>query len=227
MGVSPLLKVICALLQIEYHIPADLADDLFEVSEKTVADCLAHFCSAVCACFASHYLREPTVEDVTRIEKQFPRLGVPGCIGCLDCAGWEWKNFFKELQGVMRGKEGRSVLSMKVVADLYLWIWSFHFGLPGGFNDLNVLEVSNHLEKLLAGDYNFPPLNRPILLTGSVSHGITISQMGSTRNGRYLFSQLLSLYQTRKGSSVEDKKLCESVLRASSEFSIVDIKFCL
>ena len=45
---------------------------------------------------------------------------------------------------------------MEVVADLDLWIWSFHFGLPGGFNDLNVLEVSNHLEKVLAGE--FPPV---------------------------------------------------------------------
>ena len=125
----------------------------------------------------------------------------------------------------MRAKQGRSVLRMGDIADLELWIWSFHFGLPRGFNDLNLLEVINHFEKVLAGE--LPPLHRPILLTGSVLHGITISQMGSTQRGRYLFSQLVSLYQTRKGSSVDDKKLCESVLGASSEFSIVDIKACL
>ena len=164
LGISPLLKVICALRQIAYDIPADLADDLFDVSETTAADCLEHFCSSVRACFGAHYLREPTAEDLVRIERQFARLGFPGCVGCLDCAGWEWKNCPKDLQGVMRGKEGRSVLRMEVIADLDLWIWSFHFGLPGGFNDLNVLEVSNHFEKVLAGE--FPPMKPSYKIDG-------------------------------------------------------------
>lgn len=48
------------------------------------------------------------------------------------------------------GKEGNPVLQMEVIADLDLWIWPFHFGLPGGFYDLNVLEVSHHFEKVLS-----------------------------------------------------------------------------
>ena len=87
MGVSHFLKFICALRQMACDIPADLADDLFDVSATTAADCLLHFYSAVCAPFGPHYLREPTVEDLNRIEKQFARLGFPGCIGCLDFAG--------------------------------------------------------------------------------------------------------------------------------------------
>ena len=67
MGVSSLLKVIFALREIAYDIPTDLADDLFDVSEISAADCLQHFCSAVDACLGPNYLREPTAEDLTRI----------------------------------------------------------------------------------------------------------------------------------------------------------------
>ena len=56
-GISPLLKVICALYQLSYGIPADLSDDLFDVSETTTSLCLTAFSSAIIDGFRSDYLR--------------------------------------------------------------------------------------------------------------------------------------------------------------------------
>lgn len=43
LGITPLLKVICALRQPSYGITSDLADDVFEVSETTASICLQAF----------------------------------------------------------------------------------------------------------------------------------------------------------------------------------------
>lgn len=155
-GITPLLKVVCGMRMMAYGIPADLSDDLFDVSETTAFLCLFEFCEAVINCFETEYLREPTVEDLKRVERRFAEVGFPGCIGCVDCAGWFWKNCPKALQGAMIGKDGKPCLRMEVVCDLDLWIWSFQFGLPGVLNDLNILEVSDLFSKVLCG--SFPPV---------------------------------------------------------------------
>lgn len=155
IGITPLLKVICALRQLAYRLPADIADDLFDISETSASLCLIELCTAVNNCFQVEYLRAPTTADLARIEREIKNVGFPGCIGCLDCAGWRWKNCPKALQGVMVGRDGVPTVRMEAICSLDLWIWSFQFGLPGVFNDLNILEVSQHFNEVLCG--SFPP----------------------------------------------------------------------
>lgn len=164
MGISPLIKFVCALRQLAYGLPADLADDLFDVSETTAGLCLEEFCKSVVRCFSAVYLRQPTAADLKRIEKEFAAVGFPGCIGCLDCAGWQWKNCPKALQGIMKGKDGVPTLRMEVICSLDLWVWGFQFGLPGAMNDLNILEVSNHFQQVLSGV--FPPTQPSYTVAG-------------------------------------------------------------
>lgn len=164
MGISPLLKVICALRQLSYGIPSDMSDDLFDVSETTASLCLEEFCVAVTASLGPTYLREPNETDIERIENEFRLAGFPGCIGCLDCSGWRWKNCPKALQGMMTGKEGKPSVRMEVVCSLDLWIWSFQFGLPGSMNDLNILELSDHFSRVLSG--KFPPVSPSYKIAG-------------------------------------------------------------
>lgn len=155
-GISPLMKVITALRQLAYGIPADLSDDLFDVSETTARKCLKEFCRTVVTCFEHEYLRRPSAEDLKRIELQFRALGFPGCIGAVDCAGWYWKNAPKALQGSLIGKDGAPCLRAEVICDMDLWIWSFQFGLPGVYNDLQILDNSDYFAEILSGAY--PPV---------------------------------------------------------------------
>lgn len=53
------------------------------------------------------------------------------------------------------GKEGKPCLRIEAVCDIDLWIWSFQFGIPGVYNDLNILQTSSLITKVLAGV--FPP----------------------------------------------------------------------
>ncbi|PXF42407.1 hypothetical protein BWQ96_07848 [Gracilariopsis chorda] len=164
LGISPLVKVICALRQISHDIPSDLAEDMCDVSETTASLCLDEFCKAVESHFRAKYLQDPTDEDLIRTERQFARVGFPGCIGCVDCGGWEWKSCPKALQGVMIGKEGKPTLRMELICYLDMWIWAFQFGLPEGFNDLNILELSTFFNKILAG--SFPTVKPSYTVSG-------------------------------------------------------------
>lgn len=164
MGISPLMKVICALRTLSYGISADLSEDMFNISETTANKCLEEFSEAVIKGLKSQYLRDPTFEEIIRIEKQFASAGFPGCLGCVDCAGWVWKNCPVALQGIMTGKGGKPESRMEVICDLDLRIWSFQFGLPGAFNDLNILEVSDYFGRVLSG--NFPPVSPRYKING-------------------------------------------------------------
>lgn len=68
-------------------LSADLADDLFDVSITIKALRLQNFCGSVKSCFDSVYLREPTLLDIVKIEKELSKAGFSGCLGCLDCTG--------------------------------------------------------------------------------------------------------------------------------------------
>jgi Plant transposon protein len=166
LGISPLMKVIAALKQLAYGIPADLCDDMFGISESTASQCMLDFCKHVIAVFGATYLREPTGDDLKAIERRFRATGLPGCIGCVDCAGWFWKNAPKRRQGSLIGKDGNPCLRMEVICDLDLWVWSFQFGFPGMFNDLNILSASNHFRNILAG--NFPTVMPTYKIHGEI-----------------------------------------------------------
>jgi hypothetical protein len=106
LGITPLIKVIVDLRQLAYGIPSDLCDDMFDVSETTAAECMYEFCFQVVSCFGNKYLREPMIDDLKQIECHYSEVGFPGCIGCVDCAGWFWKMHAKPCRGALLGKTG-------------------------------------------------------------------------------------------------------------------------
>jgi Plant transposon protein len=103
--------------------------------------------------FGTKYLREPTATDINHIETRFRAVGFPGCIGCVDCAGWFWRSAPKSRQGSLIDNDGKPCLRMEVICDLCLWVWSFQFGFAGMFNDLNILAASEHFQRILAGQF--------------------------------------------------------------------------
>jgi hypothetical protein len=83
-------KLWSAMRQLAYGIPADAVTEYGRFSESTNMECLKTFCRAVVELFESHWLRLPTVQDMSEIENHYRKLGFPGCLGCLDCASWQW-----------------------------------------------------------------------------------------------------------------------------------------
>lgn len=155
MGITPLVKIIVALRQVSYGLCTDVMDEVAEVSQTTARLCLLEFCKCVDEVFSMEFLRVPTSQDIERIELQFRKLGFPGCIGAVDCVGWEWKNCPVALQGSLKGKGARPELRAEAICDMDLWIWHWQFGFPGVYNDLQILDNSVHFSNVLSG--NFPP----------------------------------------------------------------------
>lgn len=130
IGLNPLQKIVGAIRQITYGVFADATDEYVRMVESTARRSLTEFCKSVDRCFAKTYLRNPTLADVKKMERQFSAFGFHDCIGVVDCAGWNWENCPKALQWIMVGKESVPAIGMDVVSDLDLPIWHCLFWSP-------------------------------------------------------------------------------------------------
>ena len=61
-----------------------------------------------------------------------------------------WKNCPKAWQGSYKGNKGTAVV-LEAVCSHDLWIWHYHFGVPGACNDVNVLQRSHLLDPFING----------------------------------------------------------------------------
>ena len=70
----------------------------------------------------------------------------------LDCMHWQWKICPVAWQGQFQDKDKKRSVILEAIADQSLWIWHSFFGLPGGNNDINVLDRSPIVRYMLSGD---------------------------------------------------------------------------
>ena len=50
------------------------------------------------------------------------------------------------------GKEKKPKIVLEAIVDGELWIWESNFGHPGSMTDINILDCSTILEKILKGE---------------------------------------------------------------------------
>jgi Plant transposon protein len=154
-GVSTDVKITAALRQLSLGVGSDGVVEYCRVSESTASESLKRFCAAVPTALGHVYLRNPTAQELERIEAECAALGFPGCIGCVDCESWEWDNCPIAWQGNHRGKGKKAECRMDVVGDDYLYIWHLMFGTPGSKNDINIMNASPLFNDIRAGKW--PP----------------------------------------------------------------------
>jgi hypothetical protein len=151
LSLSPLQKCTAALRMLAYGSGADATDEYCRLGESTAQECMRRFCVAIRGCFESTYLREPSRDDLVLQMSINENRGFPGMFGSLDCMHWNWKNCPVAWQGQFQDKDKNRSIILEAVADQSLWIWHAFFGLPGGNNDINVLDRSPFLLKMLQG----------------------------------------------------------------------------
>jgi Plant transposon protein len=152
-GASTDQKMVCALRQLAYGIPADAVCEYVRVSESTAAESLHRLCSAVRKRFETEWLRRPNADELAAIEQHYATLGFPGCIGCVDVASWTWKNCPVGWQGQHIGKDKRPCNRLEVVCDDFLRIWHCNFGAPGARNDINIYNQSRYFNDIRSGSW--------------------------------------------------------------------------
>jgi Plant transposon protein len=98
-------KMWAALRMLAYGTSADQLVEYGRLAESTNLLCLKKFCKGVVAVFEKDWLRLMNENDFDRLSAEYAQLGFPGCIGCVDCASWQWDCCPIAWQGQCRGKE--------------------------------------------------------------------------------------------------------------------------
>ena len=70
----------------------------------------------------------------------------------IDCMHWTWKNCPVPRQGQFQDKGGLRSIILEAMADQPLWIWHTFFQMPGGNNDINILDRSSLISNFLHGE---------------------------------------------------------------------------
>jgi len=153
MGASTDQKICAALLQLSSGNAPDQLVHTLRLSEPLLLQAMKRFCSTLIDAFSDTYLRRPSLADAKRINSVYERLGFPGCLGAVDCSGWEWRNCPVALQGQYKGKEGKPTIRMETVCDDKLWTWSMEFGAPGAKNDVSILSQSRFFNDIRTGKW--------------------------------------------------------------------------
>ncbi|KAK1615343.1 hypothetical protein QYE76_020860 [Lolium multiflorum] len=152
MGFSAFQKISAAMRLIAYGIHADYTDEYLRIGEDTTSESVRMFARLIIKLFGSTYLRAPNEDDTKRLMEINEKTGWSGMLGSLDCLHWTWKNCPKAWHGQYYGKSKGATIVLEVVASQDLWIWHCFFGLPGTFNDINVLQRTPLFAKLANGE---------------------------------------------------------------------------
>lgn len=150
-GASPRVKIIAALRVLAYGMSFDQIDELCELGHSTTRKTFLSYLDELNSSFREEYLRAPNSDDLKRILSINESRGFPGSIGSWDCQHWSWKNCPVAWAGQFKGKEKKPTVVLEAIADPELFIWGCHFGSPGSMNDINVLDCSTIVEKIIDG----------------------------------------------------------------------------
>jgi predicted nucleic-acid-binding Zn-ribbon protein len=170
-GSSVEAKIMIALKTVGFGCSPFAFRDYFQMSQTLARKCFDTFVDLMPFIFEDEYLRFPSKDDVRRILKLHKyEHSVSGMLGSLDVMQVPWKNCPKMLHGQFRGRSGISTVALEAISDYNLYFWHVSFGYPGTLNDINVLNISTLLEKLI---------------TCIVLHNMRVEEYVSGRNSKY------------------------------------------
>ncbi|GFH50675.1 hypothetical protein CTEN210_07151 [Chaetoceros tenuissimus] len=128
----------------------------FQMSERVLRDCVKEFSRTLVyhGNLRLEFLRAMTSHDAERVRNLHLQMyGVDGIIGGLDCSHMHWDKCPTGLQGQFKGKEKKPTIVLEGIADYNLWIWHAQVGYPGTLNDINILQTSVLINRLLSNEW--------------------------------------------------------------------------
>ena len=153
LGATPYQNVTAVLKVLIYGTTSDAFDDYVRLSDSTVDKAVNLFARTVNEVFGSEYLRSPTIADVQYLMNMNARRGMPGMLGSLDCTHWGWEQCPTALKGQYQDRDGKVTTILEAIASPDGWIWHAFFGMPDSCNDINVIDNSPFLFKMMEGGF--------------------------------------------------------------------------
>jgi Plant transposon protein len=138
-----------------YGVPSHTFIDYFQMSKEYARECRKQFDVAIKRIYHKEYLRLPTVDDLKSILKLHKAVHkVDGLFGSLDCSHTMWKNCPKAWAGSFTGKPGAPSILLESIVDYHMFFWHVSYGYTGNIGDLNVLQQSPLLERMVDGTFH-------------------------------------------------------------------------
>ena len=97
--------------------------------------------------------RIPSEEERFEIMELNKKRGFPGMFASWDCKHFKWQKCPTRLSGQHKGKDGKTLV-LEAISDGFLFIWRSFFGEPGSLNDINILDKSTIIQKILQEQFN-------------------------------------------------------------------------
>ena len=159
-------KMCAALLQLVERVSSRAIWNYLKNGTSTAREALKQFSPTVFKNFKAEYLRDPTAEELERFSSSFEPLGLPGCIGSSDDAGWAWDSCPIGWQGSYTGASKKPTLRMEAVCDDCIYCWHLCFWSPGSKSDMNILYLSKFFQHIHSGAW--APFRPNSMLSGMV-----------------------------------------------------------
>ena len=147
-GPHPAVKMLCAIRQlVDGSMPFQVCDT-YKMSETTASRVMKEFCRDMIK-FHSDYLKP----DWDKSLKAAKLRGINGYLGSPDCTHVGWHACPRAYAQGHKDRNGNISLILEAVCDSDLRIIHNYFGMPGGANDLNVLQGSPLVNLIRDGKY--------------------------------------------------------------------------
>lgn len=154
VGASFEARLMLPLKSMAYGVPPHCFRDYFQMSKTLAKTCCHKFFHVIKSIYSEEYLRLPTEEDLKNIVKLHNSVHkVGGMFGSLDCMHTWWKNCPTAWKGQFKGKEKHCSIVLEAACDHHLWFWHAAYGYAGTLNDINILNMSPLLTRILDGTF--------------------------------------------------------------------------
>ena len=150
------VKILSCLRILSSGTTADSLDDASRMSEEIGRQYFRTFLDDVIEIYGKRYLnRRPNEEELNDVQEKYKKIGLPGCIGAVDCMKVFWKNCPTEEKGQhLNTKDGRlAAIQCEAWCDHDLYCWAWNAGRVGTNNDITVLYRSPLFVDILNGTF--------------------------------------------------------------------------
>jgi hypothetical protein len=101
----------------------------------------------------------PSDESLKFVCEKYAQLGLPGCVGLVDCVHIGWSKCPTQHLHLYKGKEGFPLVAYEVVCTAQKFIQSVSQGHPGARNDKHIARTNPAITDLLFGNGWLCPKN--------------------------------------------------------------------
>ena len=131
-----------------------IADDMSEMSGVGVSTCYSIFNKFIknfSAKMYDHYVQMPSGDRLRSIMRAYERMGMPGCIGSMDCTHIWWDNCPERYTNLCKDRTGHTTMSFQAIVGPNREIFHVSVGFPGTYNDKSIAHQDDIVRQIMHG----------------------------------------------------------------------------